>query len=141
MLKRILAVTFALLFGAVGFAGMASADSGHITNTPSGLKYEDLKDGDGVIATADRQVAVHYTGWLEDGTKFDSSLDRGKPFIFTLGAGRVIKGWDEGVEGMKVGGVRRLTVPSHLGYGERGTGGAIPPNATLIFEVMLLGVK
>jgi len=138
MFKRILAVSFALLFMGVG---LAQADSGHITTTPSGLKYEDLKDGDGIVATPDSQVAVHYTGWLEDGTKFDSSLDRNKPFIFQLGAGKVIKGWDEGVDGMKVGGIRRLTVPPHLGYGAAGAGGIIPPNATLIFEVKLLGVR
>lgn len=105
------------------------------------LKIEDLKEGDGAVAAAGKKVEVHYTGWLTDGTKFDSSLDRGQPFVFDLGAGRVIKGWDQGVEGMKVGGKRKLTIPSSLGYGERGAGGVIPPNATLVFEVELLGVK
>lgn len=109
--------------------------------TDSGLKYEDLVVGDGAAATGGGQtVSVHYTGWLENGTKFDSSLDRGTPFDFSLGKKMVIAGWDEGVVGMKVGGKRRLTIPPHLGYGERGAGGVIPPNATLIFEVELLDI-
>jgi FKBP-type peptidyl-prolyl cis-trans isomerase FkpA len=108
--------------------------------TTSGLKFEELKDGDGAIAESGQTVSVHYTGWLTDGTKFDSSKDRGQPFSFNLGAGMVIKGWDEGVAGMKVGGARKLTIPSHLGYGSRGAGGVIPPDATLIFEVELLDV-
>lgn len=106
--------------------------------TESGLKYEELTVGDGAEATAGRTVTVHYTGWLTDGQKFDSSKDRNDPFAFVLGGGMVIKGWDEGVQGMKVGGVRRLTIPPQLGYGVRGAGGVIPPNATLIFEVELL---
>ena len=110
------------------------------TTTASGLKYEDVKTGTGDVATAGKTVSVHYTGWLTNGTKFDSSKDRGKPFEFPLGGGRVIKGWDEGVQGMKVGGNRRLTIPPELGYGARGAGGVIPPNATLIFEVELLGI-
>ena len=111
------------------------------TTTPSGLKYTDLETGQGEEARPGKTVDVHYTGWLENGTKFDSSLDRRSPFSFHLGAGEVIRGWDEGVTGMKVGGKRRLTIPSDLGYGARGAGGVIPPNATLIFEVELLGVK
>jgi FKBP-type peptidyl-prolyl cis-trans isomerase FkpA len=109
--------------------------------TPSGLKYTDLQTGEGPEAKAGQIVNVHYTGWLENGTKFDSSLDRRSPFSFSLGGGQVIRGWDEGVAGMKVGGKRRLTIPADLGYGPRGAGGVIPPNATLIFEVELLGVR
>ena len=108
--------------------------------TPSGLQYDDEVIGDGAEATPGRSVRVHYTGWLTDGTKFDSSQDRGQPFDFHLGAGRVIKGWDEGVAGMKVGGKRKLTIPPDLGYGARGAGGVIPPNATLVFDVELLAV-
>ena len=110
------------------------------TTTPSGLIIDELVAGAGAAAAAGQQVTVHYTGWLTDGTKFDSSKDRGDPFIFPLGAGRVIKGWDEGVQGMKIGGKRKLTIPPALGYGARGAGGVIPPNATLVFEVELLGV-
>lgn len=109
--------------------------------TDSGLVYEDTVVGDGAAAQAGRTVVVHYTGWLTDGTKFDSSKDRDDPFSFPLGRGRVIAGWDEGVEGMKIGGTRKLTIPAKLGYGERGAGGVIPPNATLVFEVELLDVK
>jgi FKBP-type peptidyl-prolyl cis-trans isomerase FkpA len=109
--------------------------------TPSGLKYDDLAVGSGAEAKAGRTVSVHYTGWLTDGKKFDSSKDRGQPFQFALGAGQVIKGWDEGVQGMKIGGRRKLTIPPGLGYGARGAGTVIPPNATLIFEVELLGVN
>ncbi len=105
------------------------------------LQIEDLQVGNGAEATAGANVFVHYTGWLTDGTKFDSSLDRGQPFSFPLGGGRVIKGWDQGVAGMKVGGKRKLTIPPELGYGARGAGGVIPPNATLVFEVELLDVK
>lgn len=108
--------------------------------TPSGLVYEDLKEGEGAVATAGQRVSVHYTGWLTNGNKFDSSKDRNDPFVFPLGAGRVIRGWDEGVQGMKVGGTRKLTIPSDLGYGPRGAGGVIPPNATLVFEVELLDI-
>lgn len=105
------------------------------------MKVEVLQAGDGAVATAGQQVSVHYTGWLTDGAKFDSSVDRGQPFEFPLGAGRVIKGWDEGVAGMKIGEKRRLTIPPHMGYGERGAGAVIPPNATLVFEVELLGLN
>ena len=113
--------------------------------TDSGLQYEDTIVGEGAEATAGQNVSVHYTGWLRNddgstGAKFDSSKDRNDPFRFSLGAGQVIKGWDEGVQGMKVGGARRLTIPASLGYGARGAGGAIPPNATLIFDVELLAV-
>jgi FKBP-type peptidyl-prolyl cis-trans isomerase FkpA len=114
------------------------------TTTPSGLIIDDVVIGSGATAAAGQQVSVHYTGWLlfggERGKKFDSSKDRGDPFDFPLGGGQVIKGWDEGVQGMKVGGTRKLTIPPELGYGSRGAGGVIPPNATLIFEVELLAV-
>jgi FKBP-type peptidyl-prolyl cis-trans isomerase FkpA len=112
--------------------------------TTSGLQYEDTTEGTGDTAVAGQHVSVHYTGWLYEhgvkGVKFDSSKDRGEPFRFPLGGGRVIRGWDEGVQGMRVGGTRLLLIPSDLGYGARGAGGVIPPNATLLFEVELLGV-
>jgi peptidylprolyl isomerase len=109
--------------------------------TSSGLKYIELKEGDGVTPQKGQTVVVHYTGTLEDGTKFDSSRDRGKPFSFKIGVGQVIKGWDEGLSTMKVGGRRQLIIPSELGYGERGAGNVIPPYATLIFDVELLEVN
>ncbi len=102
---------------------------------------EELVVGGGAAAAAGQKVSVHYTGWLTDGKKFDSSKDRGEPFAFPLGRGQVIRGWDEGVAGMKVGGKRKLTIPPSLGYGTRGAGGVIPPNATLVFEVELLGIN
>lgn len=108
--------------------------------TASGLIIEDLATGEGAEATAGCAVTVHYTGWLTDGKKFDSSKDRDDPFVFPLGDGRVIRGWDEGVQGMKIGGKRKLTIPPELGYGARGAGGVIPPNATLVFEVDLLAI-
>ena len=109
--------------------------------TPSGLTIEDLVVGSGDTAAAGQRVSVHYTGWTTDGKKFDSSKDRGQPFMFSLGEGEVIRGWDEGVAGMKVGGKRKLTIPPELGYGSRGAGKVIPPNATLLFEVELLAVR
>jgi FKBP-type peptidyl-prolyl cis-trans isomerase FkpA len=109
--------------------------------TASGLQYEDLAEGTGAAAKAGDSVEVHYTGWLTDGKKFDSSLDRRSPFRFQLGAGRVIKGWDEGVAGMKVGGKRKLHIPAALGNGTSGPGAVIPPNAELVFEVELLGIR
>ena len=111
-----------------------------IEEQASGLKWQDIEVGTGPLAV-DKTASVHYTGWLEDGTKFDSSLDRGRPFEFPVGAGRVIKGWDEGVASMKIGGKRTLLIPPELGYGPRGAGGVIPPNATLLFEVELLEVR
>jgi len=114
--------------------------TGKPTTTASGLQYWEITAGTGTTAVAGKTVSVHYTGWLTDGKKFDSSVDRGQPFMFPLGAGRVIKGWDEGVAGMKVGGKRQLRIPPELGYGARGAPGAIPPNATLIFDVELLDV-
>ncbi len=109
--------------------------------TDSGLQYEDVKLGEGNAAQAGQTVSVHYTGWLTDGKKFDSSKDRGQPFSFDLGKRRVIAGWDEGVAGMQVGGVRKLTIPPQLGYGTRGAGKVIPPDATLVFEVELLKIS
>ncbi len=124
--------------------GSAAAASGPV-ETPSGLKYVDEQVGSGAEAVKGKSVSVHYTGWLNEGgkkgTKFDSSVDRGSPFQFGLGAGMVIAGWDEGVAGMKIGGKRTLYIPAKLGYGSRGAGGVIPPNADLIFDVELLGVK
>jgi FKBP-type peptidyl-prolyl cis-trans isomerase len=114
--------------------------SGQPTTTASGLQYWDIVIGTGATAVPGKPVSVHYTGWLTSGQKFDSSLDRGQPFVFPLGEGQVIKGWDEGVAGMKAGGKRQLKIPPSLGYGEAGAGGVIPPNATLIFDVELLDV-
>lgn len=112
------------------------------TSTASGLRYEEIKTGEGAEAKGRGQtVTVHYSGWLEDGTKFDSSLDRNEPFQFPLDVGYVIKGWDEGVKGMKIGGKRKLIIPPELGYGAQGAGGVIPPNATLLFEVELLEIS
>jgi len=127
-------------------AGRAVAADTQVIEMPNGLKYTDVRIGDGATAKAGNKVSVNYTGWLYNngakGAKFDSSLDRGQPFQFTLGAHQVIAGWDEGVAGMKVGGKRTLIIPPELGYGARGAGGgAIPPNATLIFDVDLLQVQ
>lgn len=124
---------------ASALGGAMSAEKPEIT--ASGLRITDLVVGTGAEASSGQTVVVHYRGTLEDGRQFDASYDRGTPFSFPLGAGRVIKGWDEGVQGMKVGGKRKLVIPPDLGYGTRGAGGVIPPNATLIFEVELLEVK
>jgi len=116
-----------------------------MSKTPSGLQYEDTQAGTGASPQKGQTCVMHYTGWLwvnnAKGAKFDSSVDRGKPFTFPIGVGRVIKGWDEGVASMKIGGKRTLLIPPELGYGARGAGGVIPPNATLLFEVELLGVR
>jgi FKBP-type peptidyl-prolyl cis-trans isomerase FkpA len=143
-MKPLITMLAILLAVSVAGAGQATKPGGamdeKIVTTPSGLKYVDLVVGTGLEAKAGQTVVVHYTGWLTDGQKFDSSVDSGKPFSFPLGAGRVIKGWDEGVAGMKVGGKRKLMIPPQLGYGARGAGNVIPPNADLIFEVQLLDI-
>lgn len=140
----LLNVTLALsVFGCGGdsFAPELGVDLDAMTQTASGLRYQDLVVGDGATAQAGDSVSVHYTGWLTDGTKFDSSVDRDEPFTFHLGAGQVISGWDEGVAGMRVGGKRKLVIPPELGYGDRGAGGGlIPGGATLVFDVELLEV-
>jgi len=157
MKQLFLVLASVVVAAAVAGASQAPAAGGNVdekvVTTPSGLKYVDIVVGTGEEAKAPtvvtgpggtqirryQTVRVHYTGWLKDGTKFDSSVDRG-PFEFQLGAGRVIKGWDEGVAGMKVGGKRKLMIPPQLGYGDRGAGGVIPPGAELTFEVELLGI-
>jgi peptidylprolyl isomerase len=140
--RRKLLITAAALAGA---PILAMAQAGKKMTTSSGLQIEDTKAGTGASPRTGQTCVMHYTGWLYEngakGKKFDSSVDRGDPFEFPIGTGRVIKGWDEGVATMKVGGKRTLIIPPSLGYGARGAGGAIPPNATLIFEVELLGVK
>ncbi|OQY66686.1 MAG: peptidylprolyl isomerase [Polyangiaceae bacterium UTPRO1] len=128
--------------GAAGApAGKTDTMAENLETAPSGLQYVDLKVGTGASPQTGQTAVVHYTGWLVDGKKFDSSKDRGQPFSFALGRGQVIKGWDEGVATMKVGGVRKLVIPPDLAYGARGAGGVIPPNATLTFEVELLEVR
>jgi FKBP-type peptidyl-prolyl cis-trans isomerase len=138
------AVALAIIAAVVPLTGAGRA-ADQVIEMPDGLKYTDTKLGDGAAAAAGNKVSVHYTGWLSKdgakGAKFDSSVDRGQPFDFTLGAQQVIAGWDEGVAGMKVGGKRTLIIPPELGYGARGAGGVIPPNATLIFDVELLKVQ
>ncbi len=122
-------------------ATVSPSSDAPVRTLAGGLQVQDVKEGTGAEAVSGKTVSVHYTGWLTDGTKFDSSVDRDQPFQFKLGAGQVIKGWDEGVAGMKIGGVRRLVIPPSLGYGAAGAGGVIPPNATLVFEVQLLAVQ
>ena len=134
-------VFMAALLAVPAFAAQDAKKSGGKTvTTASGLKYVDVVVGKGASPTAGKTVKVHYTGTLENGKKFDSSVDRNEPFSFTIGVGQVIPGWDEGVMTMKVGGKRKLIIPSKLGYGARGAGGVIPPNATLLFDVELLDV-
>ena len=119
----------------------AGVQSEKMVKTPTGLQYEDLVAGSGASPSPGNKVTVHYTGWLTDGRKFDSSVDRNEPFVFQIGAGQVIQGWDEGVMSMKIGGKRKLIIPANLGYGTAGAGGVIPPNATLVFEVILLDIR
>ena len=150
-MKCITLLPLALLLTAGIFSTAACSEQAKTqkeTNAMTELIKTDIKLGEGAQATAGHDVTVHYTGWLYEeaaagnkGKKFDSSRDRGQPFNFSLGAGHVIKGWDQGVEGMKVGGQRTLVIPANLGYGARGAGGVIPPNAALVFDVELLGVK
>lgn len=150
MLKSVclLAIVTFLATALFGQGGPAKPDTsaptkvtGKPTTTVDGLEFWDITVGTGTVATRGKTVKVHYTGWLTNGKKFDSSVDRGQPFTFDLGSGQVIKGWDEGVNGMKVGGKRQLRIPPELGYGNRGAGGVIPPNATLVFDVELLGIR
>ena len=155
MTKYVIAVAIILALGAVFVLAQSAAKKPEATNTDSptkvngngvktdsGLMYWDIRVGNGQVAKEGSHVRVHYTGWLTTGKKFDSSVDAGKPFDFTIGNGEVIKGWEEGVAGMKVGGKRQLRIPPALGYGADGTpGGPIPPNATLIFDVQLLAVQ
>ena len=143
--RVLLSLCSALALGATGcgddsFAPELGVNLDTMTETASGLKYQDLVVGNGDEAQAGDSVSVHYTGWLKDGTKFDSSLDRNEPFVFHLGQGQVIPGWDEGVAGMRVGGQRKLVIPPELGYGDRGAGGVIPGGATLVFDVELLEI-
>lgn len=139
--KIVASVLLAALFAFPAFAAQdAKKGAAKTVTTASGLKYVDLVVGKGSSPTSGKQVQVHYTGTLENGKKFDSSVDRNEPFTFIIGVGQVIRGWDEGVMTMKVGGKRKLIIPSKLGYGPRGAGGVIPPNATLLFDVELLDV-
>jgi peptidylprolyl isomerase len=128
---------------APAFAGQdrGAANAGREVVTPSGVKYTDLRPGQGEEIALGKIVEVHYSGWLEDGTKFDSSKDRDRPFTFRVGAGDALKGWDEGLIGMKVGGRRRLVIPPELGFGKQGVGGVVPPNSVLFYEFELLGVR
>jgi len=141
MLNVVKLVAGCMLTVLIALPVQAAETRGHtMTTTASGLKYVDLVVGTGASPVRGKQVTVHYTGTLENGTKFDSSLDRRQPFSFVIGVGQVIKGWDEGVMSMKVGGKRKLVIPANLGYGARGAGGVIPPHATLLFDVELLAV-
>ena len=145
MIRIIATICMMSLFGVIGMAQANNNGPTKVQGQPKtkagGLEYWDIKEGTGAEAVPGKTVSVHYTGWLANGKKFDSSVDRGQPFQFHLGAGEVIKGWDLGVAGMKVGGKRQLKIPPEMGYGTRGAGGVIPPNATLIFDVELLGVR
>lgn len=140
---RLLVILFTMLTLAVAspFEAAGDAKKESVVKTASGLEYVDLVEGKGASPQKGQTVIVHYTGWLTDGKKFDSSVDRNEPFAFQIGVGQVIRGWDEGVSTMKVGGKRKLTIPPDLGYGKRGAGGVIPPNATLVFDVELLDIK
>ena len=142
---RAMAFIFAAAMAGAVAAGATTSAMAQSMTTASGLQITDTKVGTGASPKTGQTCVMHYTGWLyqdgKKGAKFDSSLDRGEPFAFAIGTGQVIKGWDEGVATMKVGGKRTLVIPPHLGYGARGAGGVIPPNATLLFEVELLGVK
>src|SRR5512141_2756708 len=133
--------TFNLFIIALLIAVIAGACRKKANMTANGVTWEVIKEGTGASPVPGDSVTVHYTGWLQNGTKFDSSVDRGQPFVFTIGRGQVIRGWDEGVATMHVGDKARLTIPPQMGYGARGAGGVIPPNATLIFEVELLGIN
>ena len=141
LLLAVLAAACSRGGAAKGFSTSLGVDTTTMTKAPSGLWYADLAPGQGDSAVPGRTVTVHYTGWLPDGTKFDSSRDRGEPFAFTLGAGQVISGWDEGVKGMKVGGRRKLVLPPQLAYGDGGAPPTIPPHATLVFDVEVLKVQ
>lgn len=147
LLKQICAAALLAMAAGAGIAAdaVAQSDAKTMVTTASGLQYQDVKLGTGAVAKAGANVSVHYTGWLKNpdgsmGKKFDSSRDRGQPFQFPLGGGQVIRGWDEGVQGMQVGGQRRLVIPAALGYGQRGAAGVIPPGATLIFDVELISL-
>jgi peptidylprolyl isomerase len=147
--RAVAAVAAVALLAAAGspaapvFAGQdrAPANGGREVVTPSGVKYTDLRPGQGEEIALGKIVEVHYSGWLEDGTKFDSSKDRDRPFTFRVGAGDALKGWDEGLLGMRVGGRRRLVIPPELGFGKQGVGGVVPPNSVLFYEFELLGVR
>ncbi len=143
MLKRVsfLVILLMMFILFTDSSSQAQTKDEKTQTTSTGLKYVDNVVGTGASPKKGQIVKVHYTGWLENGTKFDSSVDRGQPFQFVIGVGQVIKGWDEGVSTMKVGGKRKLTIPSQLAYGSRGAGSLIPPNATLIFDVELLGIN